>query len=84
MRLSENKIKKVILDTDLENRQRAIIYFSKSYSKDLSIMPLVIQSVEKFGRKDAYHLIGLARDLPQTEETTCPKPRRQSPGSSTN
>jgi len=35
----------------------------------LSVMPLVIQAVEKFGRKDAYHLIGLARDLLQTEET---------------
>lgn len=69
MRLSEDKIKEVILDTDLENRQRAISYFSKSYSTDLSLMPLVIQAVEKFGRKDAYHLIGLARDLPQTEET---------------
>lgn len=69
MRLSENKIKEVILDTDLDNRQRAIRYFAKSNSADLSIMPLVIQAVEKFGREDAYHLIGLARDLPQTEAT---------------
>lgn len=69
MRFSENQIKEVILNADLENRQRAVSYFSKSYSTDLSIMPLVIQAVETFGRKDAYHLIGLARDLPQTEET---------------
>ena len=69
MRLSENKIKAAILDTDLEIRQRAIRYFSKSYSTDLSVMPLVIEAVETFGRHDAYHLIGLSRDLPQTEET---------------
>lgn len=69
MRLSENKIKEAILDADLEIRQRAINYFAKPYSMDLSIMPLVIKAVEMFGRQDAYHLIGLSRDLPQTEET---------------
>ncbi len=69
MRLSETKIKESILDPDLEIRQRAIRFFSKSYSTDRSIMPLVIKAVETFGRQDAYHLIGLSRDLPQTEET---------------
>jgi SEC-C motif len=69
VRLSEDKIKAAILDADLEIRQRAIGYFAKSYSADLSVMPLVIQAVEQFGRQDAYHLIGLSRDLPQTEAT---------------
>jgi hypothetical protein len=69
VRLSENQIKAAILDTDLEIRQRAIRYFSKSYSTDRSVMPLVIEAVETFGRQDAYHLIGLSRDLPQTEES---------------
>lgn len=69
MRLSENKIKAAILDTELEIQQRTIRYFSKSYSTDRSIMPLVIKAVETFGRQDAYHLIGFSRDLPQTEET---------------
>ena len=32
-------------------------------------MPLVIKAVETFGREDAYHLIGLSRDLPQTADT---------------
>ena len=32
-------------------------------------MPLVIKAVETFGREDAYHLIGLSRDLPQAEDT---------------
>jgi SEC-C motif len=69
VRLSENTIKEAILDTDLEIRQRAISYFAKSYATDLSIMPLVIKAVETFGRQDAYPLIGLSRDLPQTEAT---------------
>ena len=69
MRLSEEKIKAAILDSDLEIRQRAIRYFANSYSTDPSIMPLVIKAVETFGRQDAYHMIGLSRDLPQTEET---------------
>jgi len=67
VRLPETKIKAAILDTDLEIRQRAIRYFA--YSTDLSVMPHVIQAVERFGRQDAYHLIGSARELPQTEET---------------
>ncbi len=69
MRLSENKIKEAILDPDLEIRRRAISFFAKSYSTDRSVMPLVIEAVETFGRQDAYHLIGLSRDLPQTEAT---------------
>ena len=69
MRLSENRIKEAILDTDLEIRQRGISFFAKSLSSDTSVMPLVIKAVETFGREDAYHLIGLSRDLPQTEDT---------------
>ena len=69
MRLSEDKIKEAILDTDPEVRQRAIRFFAKSFSSDTSVMPLVIKAVETFGREDAYHLIGSSRDLPQTEDT---------------
>ena len=69
MRLSENRIKEAILSTDLEIRQRSISFFAKSFSSDTSVMPLVIKAVETFGREDAYHLIGLSRDLPQTEDT---------------
>lgn len=69
MCVSENKIKEAILDTDMEIRQRAVRFFARSYSSDTSVMPLVIKAVETFGRQDAYHLIGLSRDLPQTEDT---------------
>ena len=69
VRLSEDKIKEAILDTDPVIRQRAVRYFAKSFSTDTSIMPCVIKAVEAFGREDAYLLIGLSRDLPQTADT---------------
>jgi hypothetical protein len=69
VRLPEDKIKEAILNVDSDVRQRAVRYFARSFSSDTSIMPLVIKAVETFGREDAYHLIGLSRDLPQTENT---------------
>lgn len=69
MRFPEARIKDAILNTDPNIRQRAVSYFAKSYSPDPEIMSLVIEAVETFGRQEAYHLIGLSRDLPQTEET---------------
>ena len=59
MRYPEAKIKEAILHPDLEIRDRATSYFAKSFSPDLSIMPLVIKAVETYGRQnDAYRLIG--------------------------
>jgi hypothetical protein len=69
MRLAEHKIKEAILHADLELRARAISYFAKSYSADASVMPLVIESLEKYGREDAWQVIGSMRDLRQTEAT---------------
>lgn len=70
MRYPEHKIKEAILHPDIEIRDRATMYFSKAFSSDLSIMPLVIKGVETYGRQnDAYRLIGASRELPQTEDT---------------
>ena len=69
MRFPEDRIKEAILHPDPEIRDRAVSYFAKSYSSDPSIMSLVIRAVETHGRQDAYRLIGLSRDLRQTEET---------------
>src|SRR5690242_14083839 len=70
MRYPEHKIKEAILHPDLDVRDRAVIYFAKSYPTDTSLMPLVIKAVETYGRQnDAYRLIGAAIELPQTEET---------------
>ena len=70
MRYPEAKIKEAILHPDIEIRDRATMYFAKAFSSDLTIMPLLIKAVEKYGRQnDAYRLIGASRDLPQTEDT---------------
>ncbi len=69
MRLQESKIKEAILNSYPGIRYRATSYFTSSHSTDPAIMPLVIQAVEAFGRKDAFHLIGLSADLPQTESS---------------
>lgn len=69
MRFPESKIKAAILHPDILVRRRAVEYFTSSYSSDASIMPLIIQAVEKFGRDDEYPLVGGTGDLPQTAET---------------
>ena len=69
MRFPEGKIKEAILHPDPEIRDRATSYFAKSFSHDASIMTQVIKAVETHGRQDAYRLIGLSRDLRQTEES---------------
>ncbi|WP_197442487.1 SEC-C metal-binding domain-containing protein [Lignipirellula cremea] len=69
MRLAESKIKEAILHPDPPIRQRAIRYFSESFSTDASIMPLVIRSVETYGRDPSDLLIFWSRKLPQTKET---------------
>ncbi len=69
MRLSEEKIKQAILHPQLKIRQRAVRYFSVCHSEDESVVSLVIQAVERYGREDAYQLIGGSVDLWHTEET---------------
>ena len=50
MRLSEDKIKQAILHPDPKIRERATRFFSRSFSSDPSLMPLVIKAVETYGR----------------------------------
>ena len=69
MRLSESKIKEAILHPDAEIRERAIRYFDRSFSHDTSVVSLVIQAVERYGREGAYNLIGGCTDLAHTDET---------------
>lgn len=68
-RLPESKIKQAILHPESEVRYAAVEYFSKSFSNDKSVMPVVIDAIEKYGWEHSYSLIGRASDLPQTDET---------------
>ena len=51
MRLPESKIKEAILHPDADIRERAVRYFDDSFSRDVSVMPLVIEAVERYGRE---------------------------------
>ena len=69
VRYPAEQIKDAILHPDPAIRDRATSYFARAYSDDASIIPRVIKAVETYGRQDAYRLIGLARDLRQTDES---------------
>jgi len=69
MRLSEEQIKQAILHPDLDARTLALQYFTKSFTGDTTIIPLVIKAVEQYGRESSIFLIRECFSLPQTETT---------------
>jgi hypothetical protein len=69
MHTPESKIKEAILHPVEEIREKALHYFSDAKCDDESIMPLVIQAVEKYGRKKGFRILRDAEWLPQTEAT---------------
>jgi len=69
MRLPEAAIKAAILRPEEEVRVTAASYFSKSFSQDEAIMPLVVQCVEKYGRSTALRILRDSQRLPQTQAT---------------
>lgn len=69
MRLAETKIKQAILHPDKMVREEALLYFTKCFSPDPDVMPLAIQSIEKYGRNDAFTFIHVIADLAQTDAT---------------
>ena len=68
MRLSEDKIKQAILHPDPEVREMAVRYFADSFSPDSTIMPLVIQALEKHGREN-FSTFAVRQGLVQTDDT---------------
>jgi len=69
MRLPESKIKSAILHPNEDVRLTAVGYFSDAYSEDQTVMPLVIEAVEKYGRDCAFRILRDAERLHQAEET---------------
>ena len=69
MRVSESEIKEAILHPDAEIRSRAVHYFADSFSQDTSIVPLVIQAVERYGRKEVHKLIGASTELAHSDDS---------------
>ncbi len=69
MHTPESQIKAALLHPEEEIRLWAVDYFAEARYDDDSIMPLVIQSVEKFGRETAFDILHRGMRLPQTEAT---------------
>jgi hypothetical protein len=69
MRFPQENIRQFVLHSDPNFRRRVVWYFVDSSLPDPTIMPLVIQALEMFGRKETDDLIQLSPRLAQTEET---------------
>ena len=69
MRFPEAKIKEAILHPEKLARQEAVNYFSNCFSRDTDVMPLAIQAVENFGRRQAFSHVHVMASLAQTEAT---------------
>ena len=68
MRPSADQVKAAILDSDRDIRNAAIRYFSRSFSPDPRLVPLVIEAVEKYGW-DAFTHYYFLRELKQSSAT---------------
>ncbi|MGB2822655.1 MAG: hypothetical protein WBF17_16845, partial [Phycisphaerae bacterium] len=69
MRLTADEVKQGLLHPEQLVRDAALRYFSESFSRDPSVMPLAIQAVETCGWDDAFEFASCLRDLVQTEQT---------------
>jgi len=69
VRFPEAKIKKAILSPNKHQRAVAMDYFANSFSADPSVMPVVIQAVETYGKENTRYLIRLSKTIAQTQET---------------
>ena len=69
MRTPESKIKEAILHPFPHIREKALCYFAEINCTDKSIMPLVVQAVKKYKRKNNFRLLRAAEHLPQTAAT---------------
>jgi hypothetical protein len=69
MRLSADQVREGILHPDWEVRDMALGYFRESFSSNLTVMPRLIEAVEKYGWIDTCSPFVLYRPLAQSEST---------------
>ncbi len=69
MRLTDDQIKQAILHPEEEIRLTALRYFSQCLSRDETVMPVVIEAVQKYGRKRTFSLLRDAERLAQNDAT---------------
>ncbi len=69
MRLAADRIEAGILHPDRNVRDAAAMYFSRSFCRDPSILPVAIQAIEKYGWDEAFLVPTVVEGLPLSEET---------------
>jgi hypothetical protein len=69
MRLHEELIKQGILHPEQDVRSEAVLYFSRSYTHDDSILPLAIQAIEQHGWDEAFTIASCITGLPLNDAT---------------
>lgn len=69
MRLAEEQIKQGILRSDPQVCFAAMNYFAQAFSRDTTVMPVVIEAFERFGCTDAFPFTFKIAELAQTPET---------------
>jgi hypothetical protein len=47
----------------------ALRYFTLSFSRDRSIMPVAVQAIDKYGWEESFYGVWMVQNLPQTNET---------------
>jgi hypothetical protein len=69
MRLHEDVIKQGIVHPGQEVRTEAVLYFSRSYTDDDSIIPLAIQAIEQYGWDRAFDVAACITGLALNDAT---------------
>jgi len=65
--LKPHQVKPFLCHEDRFVREHAMRYFAKSFSRDSELMPLVLESIAKYGDEESFLMIGYARELAQSE-----------------
>lgn len=68
-RLSADAIKQCLLHPDADVRSAALHYFADAHSPDPSVMPAVIDALNRFGRATAFRFLNPITLLAQSEAT---------------
>jgi len=69
MRLPAEKVKQAILHSDKEVRTEAVYFFSHAFSPDPTIMPVVIEAIERYGWTDAFEAYSFFARIVQTDQS---------------
>jgi len=69
MLLPAEKVRDATLHADQDVRDEAVYYFANSHSSDPTLMPLVIQAIEKHGFENAFSSYSFLEEIVQTDET---------------